>query len=577
MGPSNCDELQCTAHGHCELDNNNVPGCACDFGYEPGGDGVTCQVDQGCVQVRYLEDRCRQLINDAPAVALFFAVDFCAGTAVTPELREELGLEFKVSENKQDIADNVESYSTIIDKDVESYVTLVVDVSDSVTMSQDLPALVEELRGFVGTLAPGVDEPDVYVSIYVFGRSVAEYVPFTRDLATVDSALAAIAADPAPVVLLAGNGDGTDLYDAVEIGIDRTQRIRDLRDAVTWGGVLTAGTVVIVTDGNDESNGSLDQAQIDQTINNVISIGISDAVDDETLQAIGRDGSFLAPTPADWTAAFAEIAERVDQYPDRSYLLAYCSSATEGSPSVEVTVEGINVRVTSKAACDFNADVFSSNALDVCDAAFFAVECGGSECGGLTACGACSDDACCNGGNCVAPMNAGEAGISCIDQPELCAATDEVCNTENPEFGYCQPPAAYNDGTCVPDCDPGVTYCSADEDGECIYVRAPGDVCDAPEQCPDLNCSRTNEDNPIEARICQGPAQLHDFCGSDEAVCEQGGHCTGGACRPKLLNAESCSGDETCRSGRCQEVGEAGNRCVPTGACFWSWDEKVPS
>jgi hypothetical protein len=582
-GPSNCGELPCAGHSSCELDSDNMPYCACDYGYQLADDNVTCEIDQGCIQVRHLEDYCRQLANDVPAVGVFFAVDFCAGPAVTPELREKLGLEFKVLENGIDIEKNVESYYTIVDKPVESYVTLMVDVSGSVITSGDVPELVEELRTFVSALEPTAEEPDVYVSVYVFARSVAEYVPFTRDLGIVDDALASFAADPDPIVELAGNANGTALYRAVEMGIDRTQRIRDLRDAVTWGGVLSTGTVVVVTDGNDQSGGDLNTSLIDSTVNNVVSIGISDAIDNEDLQRIGRDASILAPEPADWAAAFAEIATRVDEYPERSYLLAYCSSTTEGTQNVEVTVEGIGVSQASGAACNFNADAFSSDPQDICDAAWFATECSGDgRCGGLTACGACADAECCDGDFCRAPMNADDAAVSCIGQPELCEASGEVCDTEpdmEHDYQWCVAPAPYNTETCDPSCEPGVTYCAVGDIDvlECINVLSPGAECDEPEQCPEQNCSRVDPDNVLSSRVCNPRAQLHDYCGPDEAKCEQGGYCVGGECEPKLQPLQSCSQDFNCRTGECVNFGMAGNRCTGANVCYWSWDEKVPN
>lgn len=579
-GPSNCGELRCSGHSSCELDNDNVPYCACDEGYIHTPDGVTCEIDQGCIQVRYLEDFCRQLANSVPAVGIFFAVDFCAGPAVTPDLIEDLGLEFKVLENGIDIEKNVESYSRIIDKQVESYVTVALDVSDSVTESEDLPALIDEVRTFVGALSPSAGEPDVYVSIYVFGRGVGEYVPFTRDFAAVDDALAAIAVDPAPVVLLAGNGNGTDLYRAVEVGINRTQRIRDLRDAVTWGGVLSTGTVVVVTDGNDTSNGDLDTTLIDSTVNNVISIGISDDIDNEDLQRIGRDASILAPTPDDWAAAFAEIATRVDQYPERSYLLAYCSSATEGTPNVEVTVAGIGTHHVTGASCNFNADAFSSSPLAICDGPWFDAECETKGCGGLTACGSCADTECCAFDVCSAPMSVMQAGVDCSDQPELCAPPDSVCDTTmEPDVpAHCAPPAPPMGMGCDPGCEPGVTWCSEVMDGvfQCVDVLAPGETCDDPAQCPSLNCSRINPENVFSDRVCRDGAQLHDYCGGDEADCEMGGYCVGSECQPKLKPLQTCSSDNNCRTGTCANMGTAGNRCTVDAVCFWAWDEKVP-
>lgn len=562
-GVANCDDVACVGHGSCEIGEDGMPYCACDPGYVLDESGDACIVDESCVQLRFLEDNCRQLANAQPAVSLFFAVDFCAGTAVLPEKIEELGLTFQVLENGSDIQDNVESFATVIPKPVESYVDLVIDVSESITASEDLPQLVTELRALVSSLVPGADEPDVYVSVHVFARGSAEYVPFTRDLAAVDAALAAIADDPTAVVALADGGDGTDLYDAVELGIHRTQRIRDLRAAVTWDGVLTTGTVVVVTDGNDTSNGDLDRSLIQETTNNVISIGISADVQNGPLQTIGRDGSFLAPAPSDWPAAFAEITQRVDEYPLRSYLLAYCSSTTEGEPNVEISLAG-DVNVASTAVCQFDADIFGVGPELTCDAAFFDAECSVYECGGLTACGGCADDACCDSHFCVAPQVTVD---DCEGDHEVCAAADLACLDD----GTCGTPPALGQA-CTDTCDPGVSRCV---DDVCVPVLGAGAVCEDALDCPELNCQQANPDNPLQMTTCLPGALLYDRCGGDDAVCEKGGYCQGD-CLPRKGFAETCGGSDECRNASCADLG-GGNVCSAANACFWSWDEKVPA
>ena len=566
LPPGTCDGFACGAHGNCELDQDEQPLCSCDPGYVFGEGGETCVVDESCVQLRLLEDDCRQLTNAEPAVSLFFALDFCAGTAVLPEKLAELGLEFLVLENGEDIENNVESFGTLIPKPVESYVDLVVDVSDSITGNEDLGLLIEELRTLVASLAPGLGEPDVYVSVHVFGRGTAEYVPFTRDFASVDDALAAIALDPASVVELAGGGDGTDLYDAVALGIRRTDRIRDLRAAVTGGGVLTTGTVVVVTDGDDTSNGALDSVAIASTASNVISIGISNDIDAEALQLIGRDGSFVAAASSEWPAAFAEITQRVNEYPLRSYLLGYCSSATEGRGTVEISMTGA-AKVASTAACGFDADIFGVGAQWVCNEAFFSDECDDKACAGLTACGACADDACCSGDLCVAPQN-----VSCDADPEVCG--DLVCLG-----GECSAPPALGDD-CSGICEPGVTQCIG---GICVESVPVGEPCAGPAECAGLNCQPSNPNNPLDAPTCQNPALLYDVCRSEDpddealAVCELGGYCGGTLCLPRLGFGDLCEDSNECRNSDCSTPGVGGEVCSSANACFWSWDVKVPT
>ncbi len=585
--PTSCADVVCQGNGGCQV-QNGIAGCYCDEGYVLDDTGTTCVVDETCVELRFLEDRCRLTVNGPPAVTLFFAVDYCAGTAVLPEDLDRLGLGFQILENGVDISNNVESYATVIPKQVESYVTLVLDVSDSVTGTEDapnpeLPQLVGELRSFVQELAPAPGEPDVYVSIYVFGRFVREYVPFTRDYAAVDAAIAAIEADPLEINALV-NGDGTRLYDAVATGIRRTQRIRDLRDAVTWGGVLSTGTVVVVTDGLESTNGTLDTGLIADTLNQVISIGISPEVtaNDEDLRAIGRDGSFLAPEPADWATAFGQVVSRVEQYPRRAYLLGYCTSAAQALAEVEVSLEGIVPAQT--ATCNYDASAFSVDPTVVCSPELFESECDGQACGGLTACGACADDECCDGRACEGPTDATTAGLDCGGADQLCSATSQICvdGSAADDPGTCQDPDVLGD-PCDPGCDPGASYCQLDDAGDPIACTAAmpidpsGPPCEAADECASLNCRSANPDNEFLLPTCLPPALVYDDCGPPGfTVCEEGSYCSGNACAPQQLLLTSCSAAEQCRSGLC-DAPVASNICLPWGACFWAWDEKVPS
>ncbi|MBV1858512.1 MAG: VWA domain-containing protein [Nannocystaceae bacterium] len=568
---TNCGDLQCSDNGSCEIDGSGNAYCLCDAGYVLDEAALTCVVDESCIRVSFLEDGCRQKVSAEPAVALFFALDFCAGTAVTPEKRRELGLSFVVSENDVDIATNVESDATILDTSVESYVTLVVDVSNSLTESEDLPALVTELRTLVSSLEAQPGEPEVYVSVFVFGFRVAEYVPFTRDLQAVDTALEALANDPAPVVELASGGQSTALFNATAAGIRETTRIRELRNAVTWGGVLTTGTVVVVTDGLDTSNADLDTGLINDTTNQVISIGVSSDIDDQQLRAIGRDGSFLAPMPAQWTTAFASIAERVDEYPDRSYLLAYCSSASEGSPDVQVSVVGPGLTEVTAAECSFNAELFSSQGF-ACNTEFFTGECNALECGGLTGCGSCADSQCCNGTECEGPVSAAFE-VSCEGQIHICEGANQVCAVDTcvSPSGDGQPCAGLN-----PPCEAGTDYCES-PGLTCTDALPEGSPCGVPSECQSLNCYYPNPDNPFEGRRCLPEARLGDHCANDDAVCESGGFCQGSTCEPQRLELASCNSGEQCRQGRCVDFDVGGNFCLGPDACYWAWDEKVPN
>ncbi len=587
-GEGNCGDMNCSGHGSCEF-MDDAWKCVCDEGYVPDEDEVTCIVDENCVEIRYLENRCRQLVSGPPAVSLFFAADFCAGTAVLPEDMERLDLDFVVLEDGVDIEKNEESVKKIIPRSVESYVSVAIDVSGSIMMDENWTALVDEIRAFVQGLAPGADEPDVYVQIVLFGRDHGELVAFTRDLGAVDAALEVLTGDPENFEDVAGNADGTDLYDAVEFAINRTERAREFRNAVSWGGQLSTGTVVIVTDGTDQSGGMLDMNVIKETTNQVISVGVTADILDADLKAIGPDGSYLAPTPTDWSAAFDEILTRVDQYPRRSYLLAYCTARTEGMPQVLVGMKKASdpdnlFHVENHAACDFYPGYFSTDPDDVCTLQLFEEECTSIECGGITACGACDDDQCCDGigtGQCVSPQSAIDSEVSCEGQTELCEQEGMVCGGPPPVL-ECVPPAGIGD-PCSDEapCEPGVGYCDEDgaaDEGTCQPTLGLGEECgDDWESCASLHCESPTPDNPLENKVCHPGSVMFESCGSAVGDCEIGTYCAGMTCEPRLWDVETCSEDRWCRHADC--VGTEGGTKVCGGppACYFAWDDKFPN
>jgi hypothetical protein len=553
-GPQNCEELMCSGHGTC-IEEDDGPRCDCDDGYVIDQlDASSCIVDETCIEMRLLREDCRQLVNDAPAVALFFGVDFCAGSAVTPEKLDQLGLDFKVLENGDDIADNPESNAAVIDKDVESVVTLVLDASDSLVSKEEFPQLMMAIRDFVQQLKPAQDEAPVHLQVLVFARNLAEFVPLTANFDTVDAALESFQNDPQAVSDMV-SGMGTSLYDAVELGINKATRARKHREHVTNDGVLVTGTVVVITDGKESSNGSLNNGLLGGTLNQVISVGVSDDIGLEELDEIGRDGSFLAPLPEDWAASFDEIAVRVDEYPDRAYLLAYCSSTSQGKPDVTISLDGIEPAKT--AMCKFNADLFASNP-PVCDLMLFNTECDDKQCGGyLTACGGCADDQCCSGTVCEAPTSA----IDCKGQDDLCNATDQICGADGQT---CVTPPDNGQACLDGRCDPGVGYCVADV---CVATKGLGALCTTADECSSLKCAKTNPQNPNDDVICQPPAEMSDSC-SDGATCEIGSYCEGSTCVPRKGAAAACGQNEECRFGFCDP-----GICQETGECYWSWDE----
>lgn len=576
---TNCGEIACRGPGRCEVIGGFAT-CICDDGYRLADDGEQCVVDENCVKFRFLEDRCRVQYDGPPAVGLFFAVDFCAGTAVLPDKLREIADGFQILEDGGDVANNPESSARVIERDVESFVTLAVDVSGSVTDDEDLSSqLTRELRDFVEGLRAPSGEPPVGVSVMLFGIDVVEYVPFTTDLSVVDAALAELEDNPEQVLeQLEVRTNGTALHDAVNLGIRHTQRILNLREIVTEGGVLTTGTLVVVTDGRDTGGGDLDARLVDDTLVNLISIGISADIDDEDLTRIGRDGSFLAPEPADWRDAFDQIAVRVDQYPDRAYLLAYCSSANADEHEVTVRLDNDALDQAS-ADCEFDASLFGVDFDDVCDAEFLESACDAYSCGGLFACGACADEECCSSWSCHTPQPTDDCNgfeFKCQPGGRACIPVETDDSTDVYECREYLGVGDACDNEAPSVCEPGISFCNDDDKCEASDLQTGDDCGDeqthAGDLCPERNCVANNLRDTSQGYRCQRQARMFEPCSGNlaDAYCELGAYCDSNRCAPQSIF--NCNRDRDCASGFCGDESEV---CARVGECHFDWSSRM--
>jgi len=539
-GPSRCD------------DSSGRAVCTCNEGYVfEKGSTSTCVVDKTCIKIKPLgDDSCRQLVGGISAVAAFFAVDYCAGTAVLEAdlaplaaVPGDLNSVFKVSENGAGLKDS-ESKVTIIPRDVESYVTIALDVSNSITVDQPafFAALLGKLQTLVQALKPLPGKPDVGVSVLIFGKTVAELVPFTTDLDAVSAAVGTL--KDSTVITTRVPADGTALIEAANTGVTNTERIIALRNGVTQGGILSTGTLILVTDGKDNS-GTMPSSGLTTTSVNLVSVGVgpSEMLDGTLLKTLGRDGAFSAPAPADLDIAFAEITKRVAEYPDRAYLLGYCSPSVTGTPAVTISLTKLEVKAT--ASCTFNPALFNATIGQTCDAAFFTGECANRKCGGLTACGKCTlDTECCVGatGQCAAPA----AAADCQGDSTLCGPGPSECITD----------------TCSAPLDTG--------------AKSPlGAECALASDCESQRCERANLVSITSMHVCKRPAQIGELCSGmlANAVCEDGSACVGETCQARGL--VQCTTQADCLSGACTPGAQgAPGFCTQINTCQFSWDSK---
>jgi von Willebrand factor type A domain-containing protein len=377
-GAANCGDVICRGPGKCQGVGDDIA-CVCDAGYVLVGD--ECVVDESCIKLRLLERTCRQRTDKEPALAMFFNMETCAGTTVPARAVGDITRAFKVLEDDEDLGE--ESFATVFDRGVESYVAIALDMSSSVANDAHLlDSLIPAVKKLVDDLGSATPDGSVQIELIVFGRSVQTELEFTSDLQAVKDKLDDIRANSQTVLTDPG---GTNLNGVVNAGMSSLVEALDRRLAASGGSVLATGTLVTITDGKDTAGVKL--LKLVPRLN-YISIGVSNQIDDKELTTVGAQGSFLAPEPADWVSAFSTVAQRVAEYPSRAHLLAYCSPAVAGKHKVVATLA--NGEAAATASCNFDATKFGVGS-GVCTESFINGYCPGGThgCGTFLACGAC--------------------------------------------------------------------------------------------------------------------------------------------------------------------------------------------
>jgi von Willebrand factor type A domain len=273
-------------------------------------------------------------------VALFYAVDR-RGEPV-PDL---IATDFRIYEDDKLVSID-ESRQTILNPEVAAvhYTLVLVDMSASVTASDQLPEIAAAATQFVGDVGK-----QQRVAVYAFdgSRDLYEISPFQASEARAAHGLHTLQT-------FRSRDPSTNLNGAVLLALDR------LDAAVAASSVpLRFGSLVVFTDGTDHADrvplqdmlGAVDASPYD-----VYAIGVGHEIDDRTLSRIGKSGDIRIEDSSASATAFQDIGERILRAGRRFYLLSYCSPARAGMHrvSVEAHVEG----ASGSVEYDFDATGF---------------------------------------------------------------------------------------------------------------------------------------------------------------------------------------------------------------------------
>jgi len=275
-------------------------------------------------------------------VAVFFTVDTREGTPV-PGLTAE---DFRIYEDDSLVSVD-ESQQTIVNQEVaaEHFTLLLVDMSGSVTASDQVPAIVQAAQSFTAAV-----QARQKVAVYAFDGSEELFPmqPFPRHGESTG------AGGVTRLSSFRTRDPSTNLYGALVQAADVIDAAMAESDTP-----LKFGTVVVFTDGSDRAARMTADAmndRLDDSAFDVFAIGVGNEIDEATLADVGRSGYVQIGDAAAIEQAFEAISQRILGAMQRFYLLSYCSPARAGQH--EVTVEAVQGELTGRVSYEFDAQGF---------------------------------------------------------------------------------------------------------------------------------------------------------------------------------------------------------------------------
>ncbi|HMJ57312.1 MAG TPA: VWA domain-containing protein [Polyangiaceae bacterium] len=278
-------------------------------------------------------------------VAVYFRVDRSDGTPVGGLKAES----FKIYEDNSLISE-FESKQTILNPTVAAshYTLLLVDMSGSISKSGQAPAVVDAASEFTEKV-----EKFQKVGVYAFDGSTDLYpiVPFTGSGGAAKGGIKSLASfqpkDPS-----------TNLHGAV------VKALETLKSELSRAEhPLRFGTLVVFTDGTDHA-GRVPRDDMMKALReseyDIFAIGLGAEISEHDIGAIGRNGTAMAKDREAVRQAFDQIAQKIQGYSERYYLLSYCTPARAGEHDVrlEATATSESSQRHGNLTYRFKADNF---------------------------------------------------------------------------------------------------------------------------------------------------------------------------------------------------------------------------
>ncbi|MER2564868.1 MAG: VWA domain-containing protein [Myxococcaceae bacterium] len=301
-----------------------------------------------CLNLNAPESQESLAVAPPARVSLFFSVDSCDGQPVAGLSAEA----FEVQEDGKPLS-ALESKRAVRAKGQRYRMAsiLLLDLSGSVLRTGDFTLLKDSAARYVRTVLGSRDDGQRLAILTFDGREAPEVlVGFTADQATalrgLDSLESRQCSSNADCAGFSDRrtcagwrcvDDSTNLNGAVVKSLDLLDETL-AQETAAW----KEGSLVVFTDGSDQAArvGTYEMLQrASKSSVRRFTVGLGGEIDENTLRALGSDGSWPVAKAANLSEAFDAVAAKVTARANRFYLLEYCSPKRSGQHTVKVVAK----------------------------------------------------------------------------------------------------------------------------------------------------------------------------------------------------------------------------------------------